>query len=67
MLLIMKLDQDAINKLREVFRADYADDLTDSEAEEIGSRLIRLAELLRHPQATDGRNIPPPQVHRRGF
>lgn len=46
----MPLDQKAIDELKEIYRQEYGEELSDEEAWEMGNRLLRLFMILTTPR-----------------
>lgn len=46
----MPLDQKAIDELKEIYRKEYGEDLSDEEAMGIGNRLLRVFTWLLRPR-----------------
>lgn len=49
----MKLSHQAIKDFRKAYQADFGEDITDAEAEEIGIRLLTLLKIIYKPIPTN--------------
>lgn len=52
----MKLSQDAIEELKNIYQEEYNKPLSDAEALEMGLRLLRLFEIIYRPIPRDHQN-----------
>ncbi len=49
----MKLSHQVIKDFRKAYQADFGEDITDAEAEEIGIRLLTLLKIIYKPIPTN--------------
>lgn len=58
----MRLSDQAIEELREIYRQEYGQDLSPDQAAEIGSRLLDLIRLLSRPLPERGQPPDPSRL-----
>lgn len=45
----MRLNREQVEEFKKIYKEEFCEDLTDAEAEEMATRVVRLYELLSRP------------------
>ena len=49
----MRLSKEALEEFKQIYKEEFGEDLTDAEAEEMATRVMRLYELLSRPLSSE--------------
>jgi len=52
----MRLSKEALEEFKQIYKEEFGEDLTDAEAEEMATRVMRLYELLFRPLPSERKN-----------